>query len=57
MDTHLLKYHVVDVESGSSVAAFINNFSALMWVAEYSEKVGRALEVREDKSVVFPTSA
>ncbi len=45
MDTHLLKYHVVDEESGISVAAFINLLIATLWAREYGEKTQRKLKV------------
>lgn len=46
MKDHLLKHHVVDVETGNSVAAFMIEFTADMWAIEYSEKTKRELEVR-----------
>ena len=44
MKTHLLKFYVVDVESNTAVAAFMNETIAALWALEYTEKTGRELK-------------
>lgn len=48
--THLLRFHVVDEESDTSVAAFIDRFTAQMWAVEYAPKVSRALKVTDTQT-------